>query len=53
MGFRDDVRKGWMGHAATAPSSSLLEALAKNEGFKDRSKYKNVLGLTTSAISSE
>lgn len=53
MGFKEEFKKGWKGHAATAPSDSLLEALSKNDGFKDRSKYKNVLGLTTSAIASD
>ena len=52
MGFKEEFKKGWKGHAATAPSDSLLEALSKNEGFKDRSMLKNVLGLTTSAIDS-
>jgi hypothetical protein len=53
MGFKEDFKKGWKGHAGTPPSDSLLEALSKNKGFKDRSMLKNVLGLTTSAIGSD
>lgn len=50
MGFKDEFKKGWKGHAGTTPSEALLLALSKNEGFKHRSSLKSVLGLATSAV---
>ena len=50
MGFKDEFKAGWKGHAGTTPSEALLLALSKNEGFKQRSSLKSVLGLATSAV---
>lgn len=53
MGFKEDFKKGWKGHAGTEPSESLLEALSKNEGFKERKNLKSILGLTSGVIDPE
>ena len=36
MGFKFEFKAGWKGHAGVLPSMALLEALARNEGFKKR-----------------
>jgi hypothetical protein len=53
VGFKDEFKAGWKGQAGTPPAPSLLEALARNEGFKQRSSLKSVLGLATSALNDE
>ena len=50
MAFKDEFKAGWKGHGGVNPSPSLLEALSRNEGFKQRKTLKNVLGLVTGAI---